>query len=192
MTTTSRLTLFPLLTIESLVFREHYERGVRWSLQNTDNNLIPASFFVNLLKTRAPSDDQCFRSHLGFVVGTYHGAVLSPQTDKLRAGVSQLAHLDHKHALRGYDAGREFVFVDAESDERRLTETQLIRLLAEDVSEMTRWHDSDDTWFFSVGCRLGELSAMLFPMTKQERNQWNGPVRIWHPLPEYQSASIYA
>jgi hypothetical protein len=34
---------------------------------------------------------------------------------------------------------------------------------------MAYWKDVDSTWFFSVGCLLGELSGHLFPMNEYER-----------------------
>ena len=32
--------------------------------------------------------------------------------------------------------------------------------------------DSDETWNFSIGCVLGELSGQLFPQTQQEYEHW--------------------
>ena len=83
--------------------------------------------------------------------------------------MTTLAHLDHRDAKRGYRAGREFYFVDAEPHERRYTEYSLIERLRESVSEMASWHDGESTWFFAVGCLLGELSGQLFPITPTEQ-----------------------
>ncbi len=75
----------------------------------------------------------------------------------------------NRDAKRGYRAGREFFFVEAEPHERRMTEGYLLERLRESVTEMAHWKDVDSTWFFSVGCLLGELSGHLFPMNGQER-----------------------
>ena len=83
--------------------------------------------------------------------------------------MTTLAHLDHRDAKRGYRAGRAFYFVDAEPHERRMTESYLIERLHESVSEMASWRNGDGTWFFFVGCLLGELSGQLFPMTSAEQ-----------------------
>lgn len=34
---------------------------------------------------------------------------------------------------------------------------------------MASWHDGESTWFFAVGCLLGELSGQCFPMTPAEQ-----------------------
>jgi hypothetical protein len=102
----------------------------------------------------------------------YHGGVLLPSTGQLRPDVTILANLDHKDAVRGYDAGREWYFVETEPHERRWTESQIITRLSEDTTEMYEHKNGDGTWFFCVGCLLGELSGQLFPMNAQERQEW--------------------
>lgn len=107
--------------------------------------------------------------HLGFLLGMYHGGILSPQAGQLRPDAKTLAHLDHRDARRGYRAGREFYFVDAEPYERRYIERSLIERLRESVGEMFYWRNDDGTWFFAIGCLLGVLSGPLFPMTPAEQ-----------------------
>ena len=99
----------------------------------------------------------------------YHGGVLEPSTGRLRPDMKTLVHLDHRDTKRGYRAGREFYFVDAEPHERRMTEGYLIERLCESVTEMAYWKDLDSTWFFSVSYLLGELSGHLFPMNEYVR-----------------------
>lgn len=99
----------------------------------------------------------------------YHGGILSPRTGQYRSDVTTLAYLDHRDAKHGYRAGREFYFVDAEPHEQRYTESSPIERLHESVDEMAVYRDSERTWFFYVGCLLGELSGPLFPMTLAEQ-----------------------
>ena len=173
---TKQQSLTPLIDIQSAAFAEQYERGVSWCMYGDEQGKghVPASYLVTNLKQYAECDyfgknDPYHLHHLGFFLGMYHGGILSPQTGQLCPDVTTLAHLDHRDAKRGYRAGREFFFVDAEPHERRMTESDLIERLHESVTEMASWKDADATWFFSVGCLLGELSGHLFPMNEQER-----------------------
>jgi len=160
-------------------FDRHSECGIYWSMYGDEQGKgpVPASYLVTNLKHYAERDyfgknDPYHLYHLGFFLGMYHGGILSPQTGQLRPDVTTLAHLDHRDAKRGYRAGRAFYFVDAEPHERRLTESDLIARLRESVTEMASWKDADGTWFFSVGCFLGELSGQLFPMTSAEQKMY--------------------
>ena len=173
---TKQQSLTPLIDIQSAAFAEQYERGVWWSMYGDEQGQGPvaASYLVTNLKDYAARDyfgtnDPYHLSHLGFFLGMYHGGILSPHMGQLRPDVTALAHLDHRDAKRGYRAGREFYFVDAEPHERGMTEHSLIERLRESVSEMFSWHNGDSTWFFVVGCLLGELSGQLFPMTPAEQ-----------------------
>ncbi len=173
---TKEQSLIPLIDIQSAAFAEQYVRGVWWSMYGDEQGKGPvaASYLVANLKHYAEHDhfgtsDPYHLHHLGFFLAMYHGGILSPQTGQLRCNVKTLAHLDHRDARRGYRAGREFYFVDAEPHELRPTESSLIARLRESVGEMAAWQDSERTWFFSVGCLLGELSGQLFSMTPAEQ-----------------------
>ena len=185
---TKRQSLTPLIGIQSAAFAEQYERGVCWSMYGDEQGKgpVPTSYLVTNLKHYAERDyfgtnDPYHLHHLGFFLGMYHGGILLPQTGQIRPDVTALAHLDHRDAKRGYYAGREFYFVDAEPHGRRPTERFLIERLRESVSEMTSWHNGDGTWFFAVGCLLGELSGQLFPMTPLEQKVYL-PQRQWHKV----------
>jgi len=173
---TKQQSVIPLIDIQSAAFAEQYERGVSWSMYGDEQGKgpVPASYLVTNLQQYAERGyfEQRGPSHLhylGFLIGMYHGGVLEPSTGQLRPDVTTFAHLDHRDAKRGYRAGREFFFVEAEPHERRMTEGYLLERLRESVTEMAHWKDVDSTWFFSVGCLLGELSGHLFPMNGQER-----------------------
>lgn len=91
----------------------------------------------------------------------------------LRSDVTALvAFDDNQDAIRGYKAGRQWFFEEANPDERTMTDEQLIARLRELTADAATWHDSAEVWFFTAGCLLGELSGHLFPLTDQERQQW--------------------
>jgi len=169
----------PLIDIQSEECAKQYELGKWWSMYGDEQGKgpVPASYLVTNLKRYAEADffgtnDPYHLSHLGFFFGMYHGGILSPQTGQLRPDVTTLARLDHRDAKRGYRAGREFYFVDAEPHEQRYTECRLIDRLRESVTEMACWRNADSTWFFAVGCVLGELSGQCFPMTPAEQRAY--------------------
>ena len=173
---TNKLMVTPLIDLESAEFAEQYKLGIRWSMYGDEQGQgpVPASYLVTSLQRYAEADcfstnDPYHLSHLGFFFGMYHGGILSPHTGQRRPEVTTLAHLDHRDARRGYRAGRAFYFVDAEPHEQRYTEGRLIERLRESVTEMAAWRDGESTWFFAVGCLLGELSGQYFPMTVAEQ-----------------------
>src|SRR5438552_4058335 len=89
---------------------------------------VPASYLVANLKQYAERNsfgrnDPSYLHRIGFFLGMYHGGVLLPATGQLRLTVKTLARLDHEQAKRGYRAGRAWFFVDAESHERRYSES---------------------------------------------------------------------
>jgi hypothetical protein len=172
----STRTTVPLINIQSAEFAKQYELGKWWSMYGDEqgHGPVPASYLVANLQCYAEADyfgtnDPSHLSHLGFFFGMYHGGILSPQTGQRRPDVTTLAHLDHRDAKRGYRAGRAFYFVEAEPQEQRYAERRLIERLRESVTEMASWHDGESTWFFAVGCLLGELSGQCFPMTPAEQ-----------------------
>lgn len=169
-------TTVPLIDIQSAEFARQYTLGKWWSMYGDEQGQgpVPASYLVTNLQRYAEGDyfgtgDPDHLSHLGFFFGMYHGGILSPHTGQRRPEVTTLTHLDHRDAKRGYRAGREFYFVDAEPHEQRYTECRLIERLRESVTEMASWHDGESNWFFAVGCLLGELSGQCFPMTSAEQ-----------------------
>ena len=69
------------------------------------------------------------------------------------------------NAARGYHVGREYYFIDAQPDERTLTDAGLLERLQELQRDSTAFHDEEATWYYAIGCILGELSRQLFPAT---------------------------
>ncbi len=117
---------------------------------------------------------------IGFHIGRLHGAILSPQTGQLRPDVTMLASFINKKTARGYDVGREWYFVHSlieEPDERTYSDTQLIERLQETERESVEFSDEEGTWYYTLGCLLGELSGHVFPATSQEYARWEADNR---------------
>jgi len=176
---TRKIQATPLVDIQSEEFAKQYERGVWWSMYGDRQGKGPVAdtYLIDNLKVyvehgRFKSQDDYWLQHIGFYIGMYHGGVLSPSTGQLRPDVMALVAIHNEDTARGYHAGREWYFVETEPYERRFTESQIIEKLCEDATELTEERDSDELWFFCIGCVLGELSGQLFPMNEQERQEW--------------------
>ena len=177
---TKQQQVIPLIDIDTSVFAEHYQQRLRWFLFEQHDNADPLSdedivaTFKNFTCVGLfdGQQEQPLRQAVGSYLGAIHAGVLSPLTAQPRRDVTTLVSFQNKEAVRGYRAGREWFFVDADQEERRYSESRLIERLREDVLEMVRWQDSEPTWFFAVGCLLGELSGQLFPMNAHERKEY--------------------
>ena len=171
---TSRLHVTPLLDIQHPQFEKLYRDGVRWSLfkERTDRPLTDRFVLENLGSSLAETDADGQHGHwlplIGFHFGRLHGAILSPQAGKLRPGVTALVSFQNKDAARGYHVGREYYFIDAQPDERTFTDAGLLERLQELQRDSAAFHGEKDTWYYVIGCILGELSGQLFPATSQE------------------------
>lgn len=167
----------PLIDMDTSTFAEHYQQGLRWFLfeQHDHNGPISDEDAVETFKSFTHAGlfdrlhEQPLRQAVGAYLGTIHAGVFSPSTGQLRPDVTTLVEIRNQDAAHGYRAGREWFFVDADPRERRYTESRLIERLRESVLEMVHWKDGEPTWFFAIGCLLGELSGQLFPMTLAEQ-----------------------
>lgn len=177
---TKRQQVIPLIDVDTCIFAEHYRQGLRWFLLGQHDRADPltdedvVATFKNFTYTGLfdGQQEQSLRRAVGAYLGTIHAGVLSPLTGQLRPGVTALVAICNQDAARGYRAGREWFFVDAEPHESRYTESRLIERLRESVLEMVHWQDSEPTWCFAIGCLLGELSGQLFPMNEQEQKEY--------------------
>ncbi|SRR6266567_1722976 len=177
---TKQQQVFSLIDFDTSIFAEHYQQGLRRFLFEQHECAGPLSdgdvvaTFKNFTYTGLfdGQQEQSLRQAVGTYLGTIHAGVLSVLTGQLRSDVATLVAICNQDAARGYRAGREWFFVDAEPHERTYTESRLIERLRESVLEMVQWQDSDPTWFFSIGCLLGELSGQLFPMNDQEQKEY--------------------
>ena len=51
--------------------------------------------------------------------------------------------------------------------------------LRPDVIALQGYPDDGTSWYYSIGCILGNPSAALFPATAQEWQQWDADYRLW-------------
>ena len=181
----SRLHVTPLLDIQHPPFAKLYHDGVYWSLfkERCTNPLTDSYMLENLrasLRETDVDEQQAYRlSRISFHFGRLHGAILSAQTGSPRPDVTTLASFCNDNAARGYSVGREYYFIDAQPDERTYTDAQLIERLQELERESVEFHEEENTWYYALGCILGELSGQLFPATSKEYAQWETDRRYW-------------
>lgn len=185
---TSCLHVTPLFTIHHPPFEKLYENGVHWSLFKEQHTcpMTDSYLLKNIRKSLTDADvdgQQGFWLPLiGFHFGRLHGAILSAQTGQPRPDMTALARFDNVHARRGYDVGREWYFVESlleQPDERTNTDANLLERLQEIERESVHFHEEEDTWYYALGCILGELSGQLFPATTEECARWETDRRFW-------------
>ena len=178
---TSRLQITPLLDIQHPPFAQLYRDGVYWSLlkDQCGKPLSERYFLANVRASLQATDVDASHGYwlpaIGFHIGRLHGAILSPQTGNLRPDVTALACFVDVHARRGYDVGRHWYFIDAlieQPDNRTPTDVGLIERLQEMEREALHFHEEDSTWYYAIGCILGELSGQLFPASDEEYARW--------------------
>jgi hypothetical protein len=182
---TSRLQITPLLDIHHPPFAKLYRDGVYWSLfkERQNSPITDRSLFENLVVTLTETDLDGQQAYwlpmIGFHFGRLHGAILSAQTGYPRPDVTTLASFQNQEAARGYTVGREYYFIDAQPDERICTDALLLERLQEFDYASVTFQEEEDTWYYTVGCILGELSGQLFPATSEEYARWEADRRFW-------------
>jgi hypothetical protein len=182
---TSTFYITPLIDMSSAEFTEGYKQGIHWQFydwrvheQIQGHEPLSVSLLVNKLQAFVKldyfdgHDDHRLLKEIGYLLGMYHGSVLSPYTGELRSDLTLLATFEDVDSMRGYNIGREWYFLDAEPHELRRTEANLIEYLRELASESVQFHDDEQRWHHAIGCLLGELSSQLFPATPQELHKW--------------------
>ncbi len=120
----------------------------------------------------------------GFYFGELHGCLLLPQTGKLDSNVSALFTCSHPDAARGYYVGRRDCFMDTISPQLIYTDSELLEELRQIALDLKGYPDEENSWYYSIGCVLGNLSVQVFPPTSEERQQWEAEYRRWRE--EYQ------
>jgi len=176
--TVHHLSIVPLMIIEHSEFATHYERGLAHSLFKTHEYLGPLHdlYFVdtfmgirNVLHASHSYQQEHLYAHIGLTLGEIHGAVLSLR-GIIRSDATTLVALRDEEVTRGYRAGREFYFTEADTEhEWQWTDDCLLQWLRELAQEYERYHDAERTIRFCIGYILGELSERLFPWTPQEQ-----------------------
>jgi hypothetical protein len=170
----------PFIDFDTSIFTEHYQQGLRRFIFAEHEHAGPLSaedvvatvknFTYTGLFNR--QQERSVRRAVGTYLGTIHAVILSLLTGQLRPDMTTLVAICNQNAARDYRAEREWFFVEAEPYKCRYTESRLIERLRESVLEMVHCLASEPTWFFAIGCLLGELSGQLFPMNEQEQKQY--------------------
>ena len=151
-------------------------QGVHWQLyglrlheQMQTLEPLPVRFLVNKLQAMVKldyfdgQDDQQLLAEIVYLLGMYHGSVLSPYTVELRSDLTMLARVEDVDSMRGYNIGCEWYFLEAEPHELRRNETNLIEHLRELASESVQFHDDEQTWHYAIGCLLGRSEWSTLP-----------------------------
>lgn len=173
----ARLHVTPLLDIQHPLFEKLYHEGVSWSLfQERCPSPLTDCYLLEHMRASLKETNGEGQQMIGFHLGRLHGAILSPDIGSLRPDVTALVSFQNKQTARGYRAGRGYYFTEAEPDECRYTDTRLIAHLYEIERESVEFQDEAGTWYFTLGCILGELSGPLFPATSEEYAHWNNPL----------------
>jgi hypothetical protein len=167
-------TVDALLDIDNAEFAHWYELGVWWAMYgdeqgrgayhdkyliDTIGHGLKSGWYNSLLSGWFPM--------VGFKLGMIHGGMLDPVTSLLRSS-SSLVVLCDANFTRGYQAGRYYYFFE-EGNNERLTDARLVEDINSWALEYHEWREPEQTFRFSLGCRIGELSGELIPMGAAER-----------------------
>ncbi len=192
---TNQLSVTPLLDIHHDDFAQHYRDGICWSLSGDYQGDKPFSdtHLVENLKRDAAKGyfDGQHEAHLlyvGFYFGALHGCLLSPQTGQLRTDVTALVTCSHPDAAKGYYVGRRDCFMDTLSHQRIYTDSQLCEELREIAHDLRDYPNEENSWYYSIGCVLGNMSVQVFPATSKEYRQWEAEYRAWQERYEQEMA----
>jgi len=52
--------------------------------------------------------------------------------------------------------------------------------------------DEENSWYYSIGCVLGNLSVQVFPATSEEYQQWEAEYRQWQEQYEQDMAKVHS
>lgn len=173
---TSKLRVQALLDIDNAEFAHWYELGVWWAMYgdeqgrgayhdkyliDTIGHGLRSGWYNSVLSGWFPM--------VGFKLGMIHGGMLDPRTLQLRSSASLVVLCD-RDFTRGYHAGRRYYFFEG-GNEQRLTDALLTEHINSWALERHEWREPEQTFRFTLGCRIGELSGQLILMGELERRR---------------------
>src|SRR5260221_13786043 len=131
---TEQQQIIPLIDVDTSIFAEHYQQGLRWFLFEqhdragplSDEDIVATFKSLTYAGLFDGEQEQSLRRAVGAYLGTIHAGVLSPGTGQLRPGVAALAAICNLDATRGYLAGRGRVFFDWGTPGGRETRKRLV------------------------------------------------------------------
>ena len=174
---TKTVCITPLVEIHNLAFHEWYRKGVHWCHHEREGTgPLPDRYLADGLLNQIELghfDGQhvvdLYR-WIGFGLGMIHGGILQPDGTR-RPDVTMLVTFYDKTTLRGYNAGRRFFFLDADTDEERtFTDVGLIESIETLAAEQMGDRADTPSWYFGIGDILGQLSGRIFPWTREEHH----------------------
>jgi hypothetical protein len=181
---TNELAVTPLIDMRNMAFAKHYRDGLCWSLSGDykgDKPLSDIHLVVNLKRDAAKGyfDGQHKDSllYVGFSLGALHGCLLLLLTGQLRPDVNTLVTCSHPDAAKGYYVGRRDCFRDTPSHQRIYTDSKLVEELCQTAQDVMGYPDEENSWYYSIGCVLGNMSSQMFPATSSKYQQWETEYR---------------
>ena len=180
------LHLTPLIDMKNPTFAKHYQDGLYWSLYGDykgDKPFSDAHLVANLKRVAAKGyfdgqhEDRLL--HVGFYLGALHGCLLSPESGAIRSDVRALATFTPPDAAKGYYVGRRDCSMGRPPNERIYRDSELLEELCQIAQDVMGYPDEENSWYYSIGCVLGNLSEQVFPATPEEYQQWEAEYRQW-------------
>jgi hypothetical protein len=183
---TDKLSVTPLIDIHNAAFAKHYCDGLQWSLfgdYKGDKPFSDAHLVANLKRDAAKGyfDGQHEERLLyaGFYFGALHGRLLSSETGTIRSDVDALVTFTYPAAAKGYYVGRRDCSMDTPPNERIHSESELLEEPRQIAQDVMGYPDEENSWYYSIGCVLGNLSVQVFPATPEEYQQLEAEFRLW-------------
>jgi hypothetical protein len=180
------LHITPLIDIVNPRFAKHYHDGLRRSLSSDYKGQKPfsdAHLVANLKQDAAKGyfDRQHEDSllYVGFYFGALHGCLLSPRTGQLRPDANALVTFSRPDVVRGYQVGRRDSYMDPTPESRAYTDMKLMEELCQTALDLAGYPHEENSWYYSIGCVVGNLSVQVFPATPEEHQQWEAEYRAW-------------
>jgi hypothetical protein len=164
-TVNKKLTVLALLDIEDAEFAHKYGLGVWWAMYGDEQGNGPYediyltdNISLGLQAGRYNSLSSPWFSHIGFYLGMLHGGYLVHPSDTLVV-------LTDPDFTKGYYVGRDYYFTEAPLEGRHLTDRLFIEAINSLALDYHAYHDSEGVIRYSLGCRIGELSGTLVPLS---------------------------
>ncbi len=183
---TNKLSVTSLIDMHNAAFAKNYCDGLRWSLfgdYKGDKPFLDSHLIANLKRDAAKGyfdgQHQDRLLYVGFYFGALHGCLLSPETGAIRSDVNALATFTHPDTVHGYYVGRRDCSMGTPPNERIYTDSELLEELCQIAQDVMGYPDEENSWYYSIGCVLGNMSLQAFPATPEEYQQWEAEYRQW-------------
>lgn len=163
---TRNFSVCPLLDIEDPEFAHWYSLGVFWAMHGDQQGKGPYddNYLIDGIQ-RGITNGWYHDLHsgwfpmVGFKLGMLHGGYLISPSDTL-------VILTDPEFTKGYHVGRDYYFVEAPLEGRHLTDQLFIEAVHNWACDYATWHEPIETLRYCLGCRIGELSGALLPLSQ--------------------------